>query len=148
MTFPSRVKAYGPQNTELSCLRMYKELLLITFVWTILRRYNPGQASVTISCRNSPSHEVFELKDKINPMTLNYVIFVGTWSKKESWVRRASRLCFAGWRAYIKKRQTNNQMNVNFCRKLFVMWCDRCGTLLWCFCVWNAWNVNKCVWIL
>lgn len=119
--------------------------LSLTCVWSVCRWYTLKHICLTILCKNSSSLRVLKMKDEINPNTLNYVMYAGTWSEQEIWVGWVYRLCFTSLKVYVKIRQTNSLKNINFCCKLSLMWCDRGGIPRKCFCVWN---LNAWVWFL
>lgn len=94
-------------------------------------------------CRNSSSPGVLELKDIINPRTLNHVTCAGTLSEEETWVGTTTRLFwFCRRRTHMKARQTNSQKNINCVVNILWIWCERGEIPLQCFCVWNVRNAN------
>lgn len=105
--------------------------------------YTLGYATLTISCRNSLSPGVLDLKDKISPCMLKHVTCVGIRNKKEIWAGRTFGLCCVGWTTQVKTRKAHCLKNVKMCCKWSRIQCEH-AEHLWIFlCMWNVANLYK-----
>lgn len=121
------------------------------------RWYTLWYASLMFLCRNSPCPIVLELKDKINPDTLNYVTCVVTQIVEEMWVGRASMLFDFGregptwslgkpniWRMKWKMKWNDMWCDMNEVEHLWnVHVCEMWGMWIHYFYLYKLWNINR-----
>lgn len=69
--------------------------IIITNLWGLQVVYSWAHRSNCL-CNNFSNSKVLELKNKINPDTINHITYTGTRNEEEIWVGRTSRLYFVG----------------------------------------------------